>query len=74
VRREIEEGSTGSADALAKERDVASIARAEVVEEEVWRREDPNEEPDCERHDEERRNAQKHEDRERRAHQQPDGD
>jgi hypothetical protein len=57
--------------AMREQRQVTFMVPAEVVDEQVWRREDRDEEPDDERHDEERDDEDEREDRQRRAYQEP---
>ena len=57
---------------MRQQRHVASVVPAEVVDEQVRRREDRSEEPDDERDHEQRDDDDHDEDRQRRAHQEPD--
>jgi hypothetical protein len=54
VRREIEEGPASTAQAMHEQRQVASGVPAEVMDEDVGRRDDRGQETEDERHDEQR--------------------
>src|SRR5687767_2038624 len=72
MRREIDERSTGSPEAVRQQRQMVSILSGEVVDEQVWRRQDGSDEPEDERRHEERRDDEEGEDRQRRADEEPD--
>jgi hypothetical protein len=72
MRREIDERSTGSPETVRQQRQMVSILSAEVVDEQVWRRQDGRDEPEDERRNEQRRDDEEGEDRQRRADEEPD--
>jgi hypothetical protein len=72
MRREIDERSTGSPEAVRQQGQMVSILSTEVVDEQVWRRHDGRDEPEDECRHEERRDDEEGEDRQRRADEQPE--
>ena len=66
--------SAGVADALRQQGSVASVVPAEVVDQQVGRRDHGDDEPDDEGRDEQRADDEEREDRERWAHEESDED
>jgi hypothetical protein len=72
MRHKIDERSTSSPEAVRQQRQMVSIMSTEVVDEQVWRRQDGPDEPEDERRHEQRRDDEEREDRQRRAEEEPD--